>query len=89
MLDQAHFTILSSLSLEASTEMAASSQADSGHSLRGFDIAMIIIPTVAVTLRFWSRVLSGHASKGRVFWWDDWTALMALVRTQLLNDSGD
>ncbi|KAA6409751.1 MAG: hypothetical protein FRX48_06363 [Lasallia pustulata] len=58
--------------------MAASSEADSGQSLRGFDIAMIIIPTVAVALRFWSRVLSGHASKDRVFWWDDWTALMAL-----------
>ena len=69
--------------------MAAPSEADSGQSLRGFDIAMIIIPTVAVALRFWSRALSGHASKDRVFWWDDWTALMALVRTRLRNDSSD
>lgn len=63
--------------------MATVAQTDSGQSLRGFAISMIILSIVAVVLRFWSRVLSG-ASKGVLFWWDDWTVLLGLVRSSLL-----
>ena len=40
---------------------------------------MIILPIVAVALRFWLRSLGG-SSKGGRFWWDDWIVLAGLVR---------
>lgn len=46
--------------------------------LRAFQIVMIIIPTIAIILRFWSRYLA-FSKKPPRFWWDDWVALMALV----------
>lgn len=54
---------------------------DRGGPLKGFFIFMVILPTVAILLRFWSRSISSgkHSSKGR-FWWDDWVALASLVR---------
>lgn len=50
--------------------------------LRAFQIAMIIIPTIAIVLRFWSRTLA-FGKKPPRFWWDDWLALMALVSLSL------
>lgn len=47
--------------------------------LRVFQIILIILPTIAIILRFWSRALA-FRGKVRRFWWDDWTALLALVR---------
>ena len=37
---------------------------------------MPILATIAVALRSWSR----HVSQSASFWWDDWFALIALVR---------
>ncbi|KAL6716059.1 hypothetical protein ACLMJK_007021 [Lecanora helva] len=56
--------------------MAVSDHA-SGSSLRAFDIAMIVLPTVAVVLRFWSRALP-RGVKGHRFWWDDWVIFLTL-----------
>jgi hypothetical protein len=44
---------------------------------RGFQIAMIIIPTVAVMLRFYARYANASV-KEPMFWWDDWAVLAAL-----------
>ncbi len=46
--------------------------------------AMIVLPSLIVCLRFWSRALlpNGAASKtafSRKFWWDDWSVLVAAV----------
>ncbi|KAF2186032.1 hypothetical protein K469DRAFT_515602, partial [Zopfia rhizophila CBS 207.26] len=53
---------------------------DVGPVIVRFGIAMIIIPVVAVALRFWSRALGlgTKSSDGRRFWWDDWAALAVL-----------
>ena len=52
--------------------------------LRALCIAMIIIPTIAVALRFWSRLMRTGTDNGlslRVgLWWDDWVVLACLVR---------
>ena len=37
---------------------------------------MLVLVTIAVALRFCSRYVSHKAG----FWWDDWIALIALVR---------
>ncbi|KAI0119690.1 hypothetical protein F4814DRAFT_412980 [Daldinia grandis] len=37
-------------------------------------ITMAILPTLAIVLRFWSRIIT--SSKKRI-WWDDWLALLA------------
>ena len=57
---------------------SGASHAD-GQTLRGFDIAMIIIPTIFIALRFWSRALPRKSNQARRFWWDDWAILIALV----------
>ena len=44
----------------------------------GFAISMVVIPSVVVALRFWSRALNSTAN-GLRFWWDDWLVLAALV----------
>ncbi|KAI9724600.1 MAG: hypothetical protein M1828_003623 [Chrysothrix sp. TS-e1954] len=40
-------------------------------------IGMVVLATIAIILRFWSRAIS----HGVRFWWDDWTALAALPFT--------
>ncbi|KAI9714015.1 MAG: hypothetical protein M1820_000745 [Bogoriella megaspora] len=66
--------------------MAPAGEPDTGPRLRAICIATIIIPTVAVILRFWSRALLPRDPtpmskvKSR-FWWDDWTILAALILT--------
>ena len=43
--------------------------------------AMIIISTLAVSLRCWSRALKTE----KKFWWDDWTCLAAYVRRKVIS----
>ena len=43
-------------------------------------IAVIVIPTLAVIMRFWSRTAAGELG----FWWDDWAILATLVTMPLL-----
>jgi hypothetical protein len=43
----------------------------------GFNIAMIVIQTVAVTLRFFARY-ANRSSRESMFWWDDYIVLIAL-----------
>ncbi|QKX55356.1 uncharacterized protein TRUGW13939_02448 [Talaromyces rugulosus] len=53
-----------------------------GPPMRTLLIAMIVLPTVAVLLRFWSRTLlpaTGRLQSVGKFWWDDWSALVAAV----------
>lgn len=46
-----------------------------------FGIPLIIIPTVAIVLRIWSRMLiyTSGSSRARVLWWDDWLVITCLV----------
>ena len=59
--------------------------ADVVSTLQSFQIVMIIFPTIAVALRFWSRALlprrieAPPGAKAFRFWWDDWFALFSLV----------
>ena len=46
----------------------------SSSAILGVATSMIVLPTIAVTLRFVSRKLSGAG-----LWYDDWLALAALV----------
>jgi hypothetical protein len=41
-------------------------------------IPSIIIPIIAVALRFWSRWINKKVNVPR-FWWDDWLCLASLV----------
>jgi len=60
----------------------ATSQGESQRpSLPAFDISMMVIATVAVALRFWSRLIHRSQYNSRL-WWDDWVILMALVCLQ-------
>ncbi|PYI25961.1 hypothetical protein BP00DRAFT_430793 [Aspergillus indologenus CBS 114.80] len=55
---------------------------DRGPQIRAISIALIILPSVAVALRFWSRALLPKPPRANThsgFWWDDWTALAAAV----------
>jgi hypothetical protein len=50
--------------------------------LRSLLIAMTVLPTVVIIVRFWSRALLQDFTVSRMptkFWWDDWTALAAAV----------
>jgi hypothetical protein len=47
---------------------------DRGTSIVSVQIAMIVIPTLAVMLRFTARRMSAAG-----LWWDDWMILVALV----------
>ena len=55
--------------------MAADPNDDRTVQIIGITIAMIALSTLAVILRWWPRLLSKDVD----FWWDDWTALGALV----------
>ncbi|KAL4772929.1 hypothetical protein BDW60DRAFT_222136 [Aspergillus nidulans var. acristatus] len=55
---------------------------DRGAQMRELLIVMLILPVVAVILRFWSRALLPDAPGTRMvnrFWWDDWAALVATM----------
>jgi hypothetical protein len=58
--------------------LSESKQAD----LRGVLKAMLVLPTVVVVIRAWSRALmqlSTHSKIPARFWWDDWTAFAGAV----------
>ena len=54
-----------------------------GPGLVGLSVVMMVLPTIAVALRFWSRL----TLKGQRFWWDDWFAIASLVYVSLLSGS--
>ena len=58
-----------------------SSADDLGLSVIKLVIPLMIIPTLAVGLRFWSRAIKLSPCNGITsrFWWDDWFALTDLV----------
>ena len=49
--------------------------ADDGPMLRRLAIAMTVLSTLSIALRFWSRAVATRTK----FWWDDWLALLAWV----------
>ncbi|PLB51343.1 hypothetical protein P170DRAFT_382755 [Aspergillus steynii IBT 23096] len=66
--------------MESSTPKEVGLNGDQRSVLRALVIVMLVIPTVAVLLRFWSRaMLPGFSSTPVRFWWDDWTALIAAM----------
>lgn len=54
--------------------MAVSPEPSRGPGLAALCIVMMILSTLAVILRIWSRL----TSKKQRFWWDDWCAIMSL-----------
>lgn len=48
---------------------------DRGPQIEAVTIFMLVLATVAVTLRLLARYISARAG----FWWDDWLSLAALV----------
>jgi hypothetical protein len=60
--------------------------------LRSLLIAMTVVPTVVITIRFWSRALLQDFSLSKMpirFWWDDWIALAAAVSERDRHLSGN
>ncbi len=55
--------------------MATISDPNRGPGFAALSVVMIILPTVAVTLRVWSRL----TLKSQRIWWDDWFAIASLV----------
>jgi hypothetical protein len=52
--------------------------------LRMLLIAMAIVPTIVVLIRAWSRALLPVSAVSKIptkFWWDDWAAFVAAVRS--------
>ena len=54
---------------------------DRGPLIIAISVVIIILSTLAVTFRFWSRMISKAG-----LWWDDWTILLALVSSFLIDD---
>lgn len=46
-----------------------------GSEVTAFSTVMIILPTITLALRIWSRL----TPKSQRFWWDDWFAIASLV----------
>ena len=61
--------------------MPSSSSTDRAPQVVALAIPIIVIPTVAVVLRIWSRMLihTLGSSRTRVLWWDDWLIMISLV----------
>lgn len=55
--------------------MASIPDPNRGPEVTAFCIVMIILPTIALALRIWSRL----TPKSQRFWWDDWFAIASLV----------
>ncbi|KAF2740099.1 hypothetical protein EJ04DRAFT_572412 [Polyplosphaeria fusca] len=61
------------------TSLPGNMDDDRGPPLRIFIIALIVITTSAIAMRFWSRTMpSGGYSGISNLWWDDWVALASL-----------
>ena len=54
--------------------MASIPGPDHGPKVVALSIVMIVLPTIALALRIWSRL-----PKNQRFWWDDWFAIASLV----------
>lgn len=54
---------------------------DRGPQVIAVSVAMITLSTFAVAFRCWSRKVSKAG-----LWWDDWTILLALVSSFLIDD---
>lgn len=54
--------------------MASIPDPNRGPEVTAFCIVMIILPTIALALRIWSRL----TPKSQRFWWDDWFAIASL-----------
>ncbi|QSZ30459.1 hypothetical protein DSL72_000013 [Monilinia vaccinii-corymbosi] len=54
--------------------------ANRGPTVERLTIAMMVLITLAIILRFWSRTVATNSAGGRNkhFWWDDWLALVAV-----------
>ncbi|ROV87838.1 hypothetical protein VMCG_10546 [Cytospora schulzeri] len=64
------------MSSSKAVDLTQSKQSD----LRTLLIAMVIVPTVIVIIRAWSRALLPVSPTSKIptkFWWDDWTAFAA------------
>jgi hypothetical protein len=48
---------------------------DKGSSILATTYVFLVLATIAVALRFWSRYIAHRAG----FWWDDWLALVSLA----------
>ncbi|KAI1427578.1 hypothetical protein F5Y12DRAFT_783243 [Xylaria sp. FL1777] len=62
-------------------------EANRSGGLQSFIIAIIVIAVTSISLRFWSRSLAWRdpaLRDNRLFWWDDWFALGAVVTTGLV-----
>lgn len=46
------------------------------HGMIVLDIIWLILPSIAIGLRIWSRL----TMRTQRFWWDDWCIIAALVR---------
>lgn len=46
-----------------------------GPEITALAIVMMILPTIAVALRVWSKI----TPKSQNLWWDDWFAIASLV----------
>lgn len=58
--------------------------------LRALLITMIILPTVIILIRAWSRALLPVDPTARIasrFWWDDWTAFIAAVHLYVIQST--
>ena len=54
--------------------------ANQGPALFACGLVLIIVPTVAVAIRIWSRIIAiGHG-----LWWDDYLVLALMVRLSML-----
>lgn len=54
--------------------MASTPDPNRGPEVTAFSIVMIILPSITVALRVWSRL----TPKSQRFWWDDWFAIASL-----------
>ena len=61
--------------------MSSSSLTDRAPQVVALGVPFLIIPTLAIALRIWSRMLlyTPGSSRARVLWWDDWLVIMDLV----------
>ena len=61
--------------------MSSSVSANRAPQVVALGIPLLIIPTLAVVLRVWSRMLlsTSGSSRARGLWWDDWLVMISLV----------
>ena len=70
--------------------MSSSGSVDKAPEVVALGISLIVITTVAVVLRLWSRLLihTLGSSRSRVLWWDDWLIMICFVSIRHRLDMG-